>query len=87
MNDSCEDPVKLSVFVGSPKRDLENVRQAIIQAILEAGHFPDGMELWASGTKPTLKTISERLNLCDVHVVVLGPSYGQILDNELIETY
>ena len=77
-----KDPLKLSVFVGSPKKDLEKVRQAIIQAILEAGHIPDGMELWASEARPTLKTIAEKLLLCDVHVVLLGLSYGQILEKE-----
>jgi hypothetical protein len=84
MRSNCDDPIKLSVFVGSPKRDLEKVRQAIIQAILEAGHIPDGMELWASDARPTLKTIADKLRLCDVHVVVLGPRYGQILENETI---
>ena len=60
------DRVKLSVFIGSPKRELELVRSAIIQAVLEAGHIPDGMELWASDARPTLRTISEKLKLCDV---------------------
>lgn len=78
------DPVKLSAFVGSPKQDLENIREAIIQAVLEAGHIPEGMELWASDAQPTLKTIADKLRLCDVHVVVLGPNYGQILENEEI---
>ena len=41
-------PVKSSVFVGSPKHDLEKVRQATIQAGLEAGRISDGMELWES---------------------------------------
>jgi hypothetical protein len=82
MKSTCETPFKLSVFVGSPKRDLESVRQAIIKAVLEAGHIPDGMELWAADTRPTAKAIEEKLQLCDVHVVVLGPSYGQILELE-----
>jgi hypothetical protein len=82
MRNTYGDPVKLSVFVGSPKRDLEAVRTAIIQAILEAGHIPDGMELWASDARPTLKTIADKLALCDLHVVVLGPSYGQVLERE-----
>ena len=59
MRHTYDEPLKLSVFVGSPKLDLEKVRHAIIHAILEAGHIPDGMELWASDARPTLKTIAE----------------------------
>jgi hypothetical protein len=77
-----DNPLKLSVFVGSPKRGLEKVRQQIIQAILEAKHIPDGMELWAAEAQPTLKTITDKLRLCDVHVIMLGTNYGQILENE-----
>lgn len=84
MKGNCEDPFKLSVFIGSPKKDLENIRQRIIQAVLEAGHIPDGMEIWASDARPTLKTIAEKMNLCDIHVVVLGLKYGEVLDNENI---
>ncbi len=76
--------MKLSVFVGSPKKDLEDIRQEIIKSILEAGHIPEGMELWASEAQPTLKTISDKLCLCDVHIVLLGANYGQILDQEEI---
>jgi hypothetical protein len=82
MKDSHGEPVKLSVFLGSPKRELEGIRKMIIQAILDAGHIPDGMELWAADARPTLKTISEKLALCDMHVVVLGPNYGQLLERE-----
>jgi len=84
MKGTCDDPLKLSVFVGSPKKGLEKERQAIIQAILEAGHIPDGMELWAADARPTLKTIAEKLRMCDVHIVMLGPNYGQMLDNDVI---
>jgi hypothetical protein len=78
------DRVKLSVFVGSPKRELETVRLAVIQAILESGHIPDGMELWAAEARPTLKTIAEKLRLCDVHVVILGAQYGQLIESEKV---
>ena len=84
MKNTNKDPLKLSVFVGSPKKDLKDIRQRIIQAILEAGHIPDGMELWASDARPTLKTINEKLDLCDVHIVILGLSYGQILKKKEI---
>jgi hypothetical protein len=82
MRNTVDDALKLSVFVGSRKRDMEEIRQAIIQAILKAGHIPDGMELWAAGTQPTQKEISDKLALCDVHVIVLGLKYGEMLPQE-----
>jgi hypothetical protein len=81
MKNDAGDLVKLSVFVGSPKRDLGEVRGSIIQAVLEAGHVPDGMELWAADPRPTLQTIGAKLRGCDVHVVVLGSNYGSIIEN------
>ncbi|HEY2811340.1 MAG TPA: DUF4062 domain-containing protein [Rhabdochlamydiaceae bacterium] len=84
MRKSSGDPVKLSVFLGSPKRDLEAIRLQIQQAILGAGHIPDGMELWASAAQPTLEMIADKLALCDVHVIILGHRYGTILKNETI---
>lgn len=77
-------PFKLSVFLGSPKTGLEDVRLRLMQAILEAGHIPDGMELWAAGTRPTLQTIALKLHVCDVHILVLGHRYGTTLVNEKI---
>ena len=82
MKNDVGDTVKLSVFVGSPKRDLADVRMQIIQSILEAGHVPDGMELWAADPRPTLKTIAEKLQMCDLHVVVLGSNYGSVIESE-----
>ena len=81
MKNDAGETVKLSVFVGSPKRDLEDVRLAIIQAVLECGHIPDGMELWAADPRPTQQAIAEKLQMCDVHVVVLGATYGSLVDS------
>jgi len=71
MRSNCEDPLKLSVFVvlqsGIWKSPTGNY-----QAILEAGHIPDGMELMAAAAQPTLKTIADKLRFCDVHVVCLA---------------
>ncbi len=37
---------KLQVFVSSTYTDLIEERQAAVQAILDAGHIPAGMELF-----------------------------------------
>ena len=67
---------KLGVFVGSTKKDLAERRDAVIGAILNAGHVPSGMELWAAGHIPTQDAIKEHLSLCDVHLIILGARYG-----------
>ena len=75
MKNAWGEPVKLAIFIGSPRLGLEKTRDDIIRAVLEAGHIPVGMELWAAGARPTLQDISEKLATCDVHAVVLGHRY------------
>lgn len=40
---------KLQVFVSSTYTDLIEERQAAVEAILDAGHIPAGMELFKAG--------------------------------------
>jgi Domain of unknown function (DUF4062) len=42
---------KLQVFVSSTYNDLLAERQAVVEAILMAGHIPAGMELFAAGDR------------------------------------
>ena len=74
---------KLEIFVGSTKKDLPQVRNEIIESILEAGHIPSGMELWASGAEPLITDIKSHLVRCDAHIIVLGAKYGAyVVDSE-----
>ncbi len=77
------DNVKLSAFVGSTHRDLRRARAAAIDAILHAGHIPNGMELWAAGHIPTQQAIKEQLNLCDLHLILLGSRYGSYVEGKI----
>ena len=47
---------KLQIFVSSTYSDMLAERQAIVEAILMAGHIPAGMELFAAGDKSQLET-------------------------------
>ncbi len=51
---------KLQVFVSSTYTDLIEERQAAVEAILDAGHIPAGMELFKAG-KSQMKTIKNGL--------------------------
>lgn len=69
---------KLQVFISSTYTDLIDERQATVQAILEAGHIPAGMELFKPGNESQLKTIYKWIDESDVYMLILGGRYGTI---------
>ena len=68
---------KLQVFVSSTFTDLQEERQAAVEAILDAGHIPAGMELFKAG-KSQMKTIQKWIDESDVYMLILGGRYGSI---------
>ncbi len=68
---------KLQVFVSSTYTDLIEERQVAVQAILDAGHIPAGMELFKAG-KSQMKTIQKWIDESDVYMLILGGRYGSI---------
>lgn len=68
---------KLQVFVSSTYTDLIEERQAAVEAILDAGHIPAGMELFKAG-KSQMKTIRKWIDDSDVYMLILGGRYGSI---------
>lgn len=69
---------KLQIFVSSTYTDLIEERQAAVQAILDAGHIPAGMELFKAGNDSQLKTIYKWIDASDVYMLILGGRYGSI---------
>jgi molybdopterin-binding protein len=69
---------KLLVFVSSTYKDLQEERQAAVQAVLKSGHIPAGMELFSAGDKSQLETIYNWIDECDVYMLILGGRYGSI---------
>lgn len=68
---------KLQVFVSSTYTDLIEERQAAVEAILDAGHIPAGMELFKAG-KSQMKTIQKWIDESDVYMLIFGGRYGSI---------
>lgn len=68
---------KLQVFVSSTYTDLIEERQAAVQAILDAGHIPAGMELFKAG-KSQMDTIRKWIDASDIYMLILGGRYGSI---------
>ena len=62
---------KLQVFVSSTYTDLIEERQAAVQAILDAGHIPAGMELFKAG-KSQMNTIRKWIDESDIYILILG---------------
>jgi hypothetical protein len=58
--------------------DLQEERQAAVEAILKAGHFPAGMELFAAGNESQLETIRRWIDESDVFMLILGSRYGSL---------
>lgn len=69
---------KLQVFISSTYTDLIDERQAAVEAILDAGHIPAGMELFKAGNDSQLKTIYKWIDESDVYMLILGGRYGTL---------
>jgi len=69
---------KLQVFISSTYVDLLDERQAAVQAVLDAGHIPAGMELFKAGNRTQLETIYRWIDDSDVFMLILGDRYGSI---------
>lgn len=69
---------KLQVFISSTYIDLIEERQAAVQAVLDAGHIPAGMELFKAGNTSQLETIYKWIDNSDVYMLILGERYGSI---------
>ncbi|MEK3701931.1 DUF4062 domain-containing protein [Paenibacillus sp. FSL R10-2199] len=69
---------KLQVFISSTYTDLLEERQAAVQAILDAGHIPAGMELFQAGSQSQKDTIQRWIDESDVYLLILGARYGSL---------
>jgi hypothetical protein len=69
---------RLQVFVSSTFQDLQEERQTAVAAILESGHIPAGMELFAAGNQSQMKVIERWIDESDILMLLLGRRYGSV---------
>jgi Domain of unknown function (DUF4062) len=69
---------KLQVFISSTYTDMLAERQAAVEAVLQAGHIPAGMELFSAEDESQLQIIRRWIDDSDVFVLILGGRYGSI---------
>lgn len=71
-------PIRYQVFVSSTYEDLRAERQQATQAILEAGCFPSGMELFPASDDTQWELIKRVIEESDYYVVIVSGRYGSI---------
>jgi len=67
---------KFQVFISSTYIDLIEERQAAVEAVLQAGHIPAGMELFTAGNETQWQVIKKWIDESDVFLLILGGRYG-----------
>jgi hypothetical protein len=70
--------VRYQVFVSSTYEDLREERQQATQAILEAGCFPSGMELFPASDDTQWELIKRVIEESDYYVVIVAGRYGSL---------
>ena len=70
--------IKFSIFISSTFEDLVEERQMALNAIMNAGHFPVGMEIFNAGSGTPLETIREYMENTDIFLLILGGLYGSV---------
>jgi hypothetical protein len=71
---------KFQIFVSSTFVDLEDERRAVIEAILDLGHIPIGMEAFQAGNEEQWGYIKKRIDESDYYVVLVAERYGSEKD-------
>ncbi|MFM0227091.1 DUF4062 domain-containing protein [Paraburkholderia dipogonis] len=69
---------KFQVFISSTYTDMKDERQTAVEAILDAGHIPAGMELFAASDKQQIEVIKGWIDKSDMFMLILGGRYGSV---------
>jgi hypothetical protein len=67
---------KYSVFISSTFDDLKEQRAAVLNVVLQNGHFPLGMELWGAADEQQWQIIQRQIDVADYYVVIIAHRYG-----------
>ena len=67
---------RYQVFLSSTFRDLRDERQAVLEAILELGHFPAGMEAFPAADATPWELIRSIIADSDYYILIVGGKYG-----------
>lgn len=68
--------VKYQVFISSTYEDLQSARREVIEALMNLGHIPVGMENFQAGNQTQWEYIKKRIQQCDYYFVIVAERYG-----------
>lgn len=77
---------RYQVFISSTFRDLRKERQAVLDAILELGHFPSGMEVFPAADTTPWGVIESIITEADYYILIVGGLYGSTDENGISYT-
>mgnify|MGYP000728258432 CR=1 FL=1 len=69
---------RYQIFLSSTYTDLTDERAAVIQAILDLGHLPAGMEMFPAADEDQMTLIKQVIDQSDYYVVVVAGRYGSV---------
>ncbi|MPY67297.1 DUF4062 domain-containing protein [Deinococcus sp. SDU3-2] len=69
---------RYTVFVSSTYEDLKSHRDAVIRAIMRAGHIPLGMEAFGAANASQWKVITKTIDNADYYVLIIAHRYGSV---------
>lgn len=69
---------RYQIFVSSTFRDLQEERQAVLNAILKLNQFPAGMEIFPAVNDTAWEHIEKVIRDSDYYVLIIGGKYGSI---------
>lgn len=69
---------RYQIFVSSTFKDLEDERQAVLNAILKLNQFPAGMEIFPAVNDTAWEHIEKVIEDSDYYVLIIGGKYGSI---------
>ena len=70
--------VRHQVFVSSTYEDLKDERAEVMQALLELGCMPAGMELFPAASEEQWSWITRVIDESDYYIVIIGGKYGSV---------
>jgi hypothetical protein len=72
---------KYQVFVSSTYSDLIEERREVIEAIIDLGHIPAGMEGFPAIDMEQFNYIKKVIDQCDYYIIVVAGRYGSIAED------
>ena len=77
---------RYQIFISSTYKDLQLVRQAVLESVLKLRHIPVGMEHFVSTNEEQFNYIKRLLDETDYYIIIIGNRYGSQADDGISYT-